>query len=234
MSLVVSNPKLTFNQRRELVVFGYIHEMEKTKLQSANAHIPTPIIELCASFFSWISDEWDNKCIGKCLQINVETISNICSSKSGVKTSYGSAYMKQIISFGHHEWKFKITKYHLGTWNQHRMSLMIGVWRVKENQHPTVNRWFTEEPNSGYGYNVAVGQCSDPQSGLCCGKAYGRRCNEGDTVTVILDLEKLTLAFKVNEYNYGKAFDIVPDKYRAAVFLSQDGDSVTLLEYIVL
>ena len=47
---------------------------------------------------------------------------------------------------------------------------------------------------------------------------------------MILDLNKLKLSFIIDGVDYGTAFDVEKCKYRAAVFLRNKGDSVTILE----
>ena len=46
-----------------------------------------------------------------------------------------------------------------------------------------------------------------------------------------LDFNKLCLSYKVNNINYGKAFDIENTSYRAVVSCYSKGNKFTLMEY---
>ena len=46
---------------------------------------------------------------------------------------------------------------------------------------------------------------------------------------MILDFDDLSLSFAINGTDFGKAFDIKADKYRAASYLYYDGNSLQLL-----
>ena len=50
------------------------------------------------------------------------------------------------------------------------------------------------------------------------GKDYGKRCVEGDIVDMILNFNNLTLRYKMNDKEYGNAFENIEyGPYRAAV-----------------
>ena len=54
----------------------------------------------------------------------------------------------------------------------------------------------------------------------------------GDVVEMILDLEKRTLGHKVNEKDYGVAFENIEDtSYKAFSFMNWKNDSIELLSH---
>ena len=46
---------------------------------------------------------------------------------------------------------------------------------------------------------------------------YGKECNDGDVLEMTLDFNDLSLAFKMNDEDCGKAFNIENGEYHVAI-----------------
>ena len=207
-----------FGQKQKDTVFGYIRRIEKELFSSDFGAIPNGIVLICILFYGHIPDEFDPKHIGPGLILHEQTISS--RGYGG-----GSAFLKRTLESGHHEWRFRIDKRKIDI-----QSIVFGIWRIQKDEDPPIHTWFTNGGNKGYCFNAVYSQIGDIKSGFTIGTKYGVRCNEGDVIEMILDFDDLSLSFRINGTDYGKAFDIKQNKYRAAVFLKQMGDTVRLLQ----
>ena len=61
-----------------------------------------------------------------------------------------------------------------------------------------------------------MGCLTNPIQCLGPGRSYGCECNENDIIEMTLDCNQWTLSYKINDKDFGKAFDVKPNKYRAA------------------
>ena len=61
-------------------------------------------------------------------------------------------------------------------------------------------------------------------------KKYGNECKINDIITMILDLNNLTLSYKINDKDYGIAFaDIENTEYRAAFYTDLPDTEIELV-----
>ena len=147
------------------------------------------------------------------------TVTNNCSSYS----QQGNAFGTRICNQGVYQWKFKLNKVNSGL-------IVIGVWRIQEDKLPPTEVYFTNGNEQGYGYYLA-GEKLDTTTGYSAGTKYGKKCKVEDIVHMTLDLNEMTLSFKVNDVDYGVAFDNIKQaKYRKAVWLFHKYDSVSIIE----
>ena len=125
----------------------------------------------------------------------------------------GNAFGTIICDRGVYEWKFKIN-----TTGQ-PPSMIIGVWRIQDGKSPPTELYFTNGYEQGYGYYLN-GEKLSITTGACTGEQYGKKCEAGDIVHMSLDLNKMELSYKVNDVDYGVAYDNIKEsKYRAAVWI---------------
>ena len=193
------------NQKTKDIVFGYIH--------SINNEIPKEILNICLLFYSNGCDEWDKDYISQDFKR--------CGDNILIKTkrSTANAFLKRIMNDGYHEWKFKIPIYNQGS------DTLIGIWRIKDNEQsspPLDLFWFSNGHAFGL-HGRLFGDGNTRNHGLSA-------CGHNTIIHMILDFNNLSLSYNVNGITYGKAFDIKPGKYRAAVYLCQKGDSIELIE----
>ena len=106
-------------------------------------------------------------------------------------------------------------------------AFLIGIWRIQSHP-PQTDTLFTSGKNKGYTFDL-TGEKTDPKDGYCHGLKYGIDCVDGDVIEMILDLTQLTLSFKINDIDYGVAYEnIIKDKYRLGVWLYKK-DSVSII-----
>ena len=79
---------------------------------------------------------------------------------------------------------------------------------------------------TGYGYFAATK--ARETYGLT--EDYGLACKTNDIVTMIVDLEKYSLRYKVNDHDCGIAFEqLTPKAYRIAVLLYRTGSAIQIV-----
>ena len=208
--------------KRKITVYGFIRQMEKL------LQIPTGIIDLCIIFYGNGGDQWDPTLISA-KDVKLDQEKQIVTTLTNSSTN---VYMKRIIESGHHEWKLKV-KFHDSVYSE----LMIGLWRIKKNKTPPVSDdYYTNGTQAGYGYHCSSKNLIDPELGCGIIKEYGIKVTDS-IIDMIVDFDDLSLSFKIDGIDYGKAFDITQDKYRVAVYFNQSlfsdlkgGDYIQILE----
>ena len=192
------------DKRSIFAVYGYIHKYNPLFLD--------PIIDIILCFY-YLADEWDAECIGSNLElIDGKTV------KRDSGFGCGSAFLTNTVSDGIFSWKFKII--------EDSNELNFGIYKLKAGPPSNIQgRRFFGQPNSGYTMDVAdpSGKAilMDPTKKGCAPlRPYCNSCNIGDVVEMILDCDECTLSFKINDIDYGVAFDnIEKTEYRAAIFM---------------
>ena len=109
---------------------------------------------------------------------------------------------------------------------------MFGVWKTKFE--PTTQKLFEQGGNKCYSYAFLKAQLIDPAGGSVFSRKlrdYGVESKEGDIVEMTLDLKQCVLSYKVNDFDYGKAFDVEKTTYRAVAALSYKESKITLVSY---
>ena len=138
-----------------------------------------------------------------------------------------SAFLKNTISEGIFHWKFKIKKI--------TSSYMdIGIWKINSGEQKlAINTFFTRDKNSGYAFCVGFGTLVNPDDpNLNPGdlQKYGKICQNGDIVEMILNLDDLTLKYIINDTDYGVAYNIEKTSYKAAIYMYGRGSCIQLLQ----
>ena len=193
---------------------GYIHEHESLNQQN----IPNGIIFICILFYGNGIDKWDEKYISKTITLKENTVTLSTRPPS-------SAYGKRIIESGTFSWKFRIAP------NTLEWQIMIGIWKVKDEE-PEIDTFFTKEGNKGYAFDPIAAALTNDHGYLGNYSEYAERIENHEIaciVEMILDLDNLTLSYIVNDKDYGKAFDVEKCGYRAAVYMVNKGNSISLI-----
>ena len=207
MSLIVRLKKI--RMKRKYTVYGFIREIEK------DLEIPSGIIDLFIIFYGNGSDQWDSKLIPK----NIVKLDKENQTVSQISGASSNVYMKRIVESGHHEWKMRL-KYNKNVGG----SMMIGLWRIQKNKTPPIcDTYYTYGTEQGYGFHCSSGELINPQHGFGVTKEYGIKVTDS-IIDMIVDFHDLSLSFKIDGIDYGKAFDITQDKYRVAVYLNLYGN----------
>ena len=206
--------KLSYEEKNEFTVFGYIREASREILNQNNsdslARVPEEIYKLCVKFYH-IAAGWDRKDLSN----NEEdpSIFTFKYSEWGYK-SY-AWLLPEIDGTGKHHWKFELMK------------------------DPSTSCWFHISGSKGDlpDYGFQPGQ--DPplkSAGGGIGRArtggghhYGEKAKKGDIIDMFVDMEGKYISFALNGNNLGKAWDIQPMPYTAQLMCN--GDVIKFISY---
>ena len=178
------------------------------------------------------NDEWDIKIYGD----NIKIINNdrvICNEIQSY--CYRSVFGKNIYNLGKHHWKLEIKQCNDGycAWN-----MLIGCMKIDEknkNKNKIFHRnsHFTSSDH-GYGFIGNLSYLTNPKDGgHGTDRKYGKKfINIGDIIDIYLDLDELSLSYKINNIPYGIAFDnLQKTKYCLAVTFCGNKNELKMLKY---
>ena len=143
---------------------------------------------------------------------------------------YSSISMTKWIrpSTGIHAWKFKVDNIK-SSWH------VIGIWKCDKK--------FTDVYENGYGYIISAGYLTNPRDYGNLGKGYGTvvrddwverryKCKNGDLIEMIVDMDKLSISYKVNDKDFGVAFEEIDEtEYRAGITTCYRDSRYTFISY---
>ena len=212
-------------QRNKDLAFGYITGCEK----QTKSLIPEMIKYLCLLYFNQNTDKFDSKHTHQVLTV---TIDGKSISNTKCEYDYFNSYLENIVNHGINIWRVKC--------NYVSRNDMIGIRKMNCCPLKLVG-WFDEsekltdcDSGSSLGYGMFIGGgLTNPDNCFVNGRDdYAKSCEPSDIIEMKLDCNKYTLSYKINNNEYGKAFDIDSSvKYRAAITLSSVFSSYTLVSY---
>ena len=202
-------------QRNKDLAFGYVHEKEKVNKIS----VPEMIKYLCLVYFNPNKDEFDpDQCDDK---IKIKENSMITDTNPD---DIQTAFLKNVVSSGIHVWRFKC----IGDWDEPGNPDLIGIYNMDYEHLMNSNEdcYFDNYSDVGEEDNIPRGHgfCSDgrltneymPSEWGC--DYYPDGWGKDDTIEMRLDFNKQHLKFKVNDDDYGVAFEIdATKKFKAAI-----------------
>ena len=213
-------------QRNKDATFGYVKECEQKYQQ--NQIIPSMIKYLCLIYFNQTQDAFDQENTNTNLQIDdANTVilpSRICINDESTNGLYEkeNSYLQNVVSQGIHIWIFKQRNLEYST-------DMIGIRNIQHCPLPLTG-WFDQCKEDeyrvlGYAYCLAGYKKELQSDGLHWNsvKPWGQECKSGDKIQMTLNFQDLSLHFKLNDTDLGKAFTIQRGSYRAAISLYDDG-----------
>ena len=206
-------------QRNKDLAFGYTRESEKCNKVS----IPDMIKYLCLIYLNQNKDTFDPNHTHKDIKIDENCIRSTSTNYVTV-----SCYLMNIVKQGIHIWKFKCNN----PCTDSEEADMIGI---VSNHEPylTLHEYFdyyAGGANDAYGFAMD-GRLNNPETGVGWGGAYGVECKIGDIIEMRIDFKAETLSYKINEKDYGVAFEIQNEEYRAAITLFDMKSCYTLISY---
>ena len=218
-------------QRDKNLIYGYIREMQTIlPKDTAFYNIPQSINYICALFY-YLRDKWDEEYIGPC-----HALSNggyCITTQVDESSSYGTILAK---SPGIYRWKFKIHEIFKTQYKVY-WALVLGVWKTKSMKNPKTDFHYANSTENtgiyswGYAYDFVSGTLIDETGIYANGPKYGSRCNEGDIIEIIIDLEVFTLRYAINDQDQGIAFNDVEDtEYRVAFSSEREGFKIEMLQ----
>ena len=151
--------------------------------------------------------------------------SNTKVTNTNIRKDVG-AYLKNTVTRGIHQWRFKITKKTAG------VSIVLGVWKAKYQISTEQGLRASQARGKYYGWNVSYRKLTYGDTGT--GKGYGHTyVKEGDVIDMILDLNEWKLSYNLNGKGLGPAFvGIERCEYVVGVCIYSDVYSLKLLSYI--
>ena len=201
---------IAFNKRKELLVYGFVREIQEAY---KTLQMPMEITEII-HLYQKLCDEWSKKYCNPFIEI--DTLGCMVYSTSGADlTAYGT----HVVSDGIYKWRIKIIQ--LTTFGASHPPY-IGII---ENDEKYITAYTNNINWEKYGYQLAA------RSGRLYGyvgvnspKTSDYKCiwqENGDVLEMTLDLNKGTLSFMVNNVDYGPAFmQIKKTNYRFIMSLS--------------
>ena len=211
--------------RFQLIVHGYLRISQSllAKDDDPITIIPAIIFHICALFY-YDFDEWDTNSIGKGLMFDENNPDIVKYKTIAHCPAYNSAYLKRVCNSEEgdvYHWKFRLLNCD-AVWN------LIGIWKVTKDGIPP-SGYFTYGTNAGYALCLQRGQLVDRNGGGGTGAEYSCECAVNDIIEMHLDFELMELRYTINGKDYGKAFDVDPGRYRAAICLQKEKGSMELL-----
>ena len=216
-------------------VDGYVREIEKKSFQNHPFYrnIPNIINYLCMKYYHESKDRFHPELHGDFIIRADNKIAKCLYSES-------SAFLSNIVSKESHEWRFKIVKVS----NCCRDTIFFGICNNKVDFTKYLNKfcysiWHfhfqMDLHTKSFGLNAWQGilrGAEDPRNKRRDANMYGEECTTGDIIDMCLDLNTLELRYKINDKDYGKAFDIPPgSSWRACVSLFGQDNVVRLIHY---
>ena len=208
-------------QRNIDLAFGYL----KQKEQEHKANYPQ-LIKYLVLIYSNAQDKFDPNTTNKDLNIIQHTIRNSWPYENDLVRK---SYLENVVSNGIHIWNFE---YHVQL-NEHAFS-QVGIWKTNSGE-PNVDESDiddTNDNNSCTEYAITMnGHKTNPGNPSSFDKERYPELKTDDIIEMRLDLNELTLSFKVNGKDHCQFRNIENAEYRAVVALFQAGDGFTLTSY---
>ena len=199
--------------RNKDLAFGYVNECEK-KYRSS---IPSMIKYLCLIYSNQNKDEFDPENTHKQLTINENCLAWGGNIPNGGLPCTRTSLLSNVIDKGINLWKFRV--------NDIRCDGLIGIRRKDKCFNDDI--WFDEEEDNdesaGYGL-FGCARLTNPENCkiAAMGRRYGQAFEFEDIIEMRLDCIEWTLSYTIDGTDFGKAFDIEPNMYRAAITMTDD------------
>ena len=217
----VSKKKALKKRLSELCVCGYIRSL------ALEIRLPTELQQLCVKMYMELPDEWNNQQCNIDIKIDSETQTAV-SKGTG---SWENAFGKDIVKRGMlNVWKFEMNRKRD---IELKVAIFVGIIESKNVSRYT-NGFCLSKKNGGCGLYTWHGHLYGH------GKItsnYGKPCKAKDILEMTLDMTQKSktkmgvLSFKINNQDYGIAFDDIDieKEYCLCVSLYDSKDSITIL-----
>ena len=184
-----------------VLVSGYLRELYD--------NTPNDIVKLCVLF--WFVYEFDPNYKHPRMSLSDDNKRVAMPELRG-----GSIFFPGLISGGMHSFKFHIVK--------KALVMIIGLWKYSKSR-PPIDTFFTKHQYGqfcqGYGYRITHGKKSNDRGWYV--DKYGVSIEEGDIITMKVDLSSQSLSFHCNDDKLGVSHEIRRDKYKVAVYIYGHG-----------
>ncbi len=188
----------------KLLVIGYCRAIMNTM------NIPDEIICYCCIFIFYVEAHISHIGIYHTLDESRDVLT--CH-----KTGWSSSFIANIVTNGRHYWTFKIK-------SKRSKGILLGIWKSTPIDDETpINDYFWRN-NNGYGYRVGCREDHNHNN-------YGIKCKQNDIISMVLDMNNLSISFKVNDIGYGILCKVDNTTYMAAICAPYKNESVELVSY---
>ena len=192
----------------DILVAGYIRNVAS----EYNLSIPEDINGIC--FLFWlikVCDEWDRKSSAESIKIDGQFAK---TTEQGVSSVYGS----QSVSQGVYSWRIK---------TKQKMWACIGVI---EDDVKVLEQFRNDNDYDESGHGCFLLTDGFFYNNERLERYCGDFKDKDRIITIILDMDKHSIKFKIDDKEYGIATDkLEKDKYRMIISLYDKGDVIELL-----
>lgn len=205
---------------RKDAVFGYIRNL--------NMDIPEGIFLICLLFYGIKLHKWDEELF----RTIISNLTNTTITQWARSKTKESAFIEPMLECGIHTYKFKIANRETA---QFEDTIEIGIWLNFNDNNPIIHDRFDFNENKNIQTGYAFITNGNIRTSIDKYKQFGIECKNGTIIEMTVDLDALSLSFKIDDVDYGKAFDIMSGSYRVAAFLPNRWDSLKLIgNYVYL
>ena len=176
----------------ELCIAGFLREY------CSSNETPQELEQLIVLMYFIMMDEWNIKIAKETNQMLEFDAENQIVSSDAYRNWYRAFGSMTIKKVEINTWKFKMLTQNPDT--------MIGIVDTEMSKSKSIFQ-------TDIGYSFAYDSRFGLKTGLNCGmigEVYAQKCNQDDVITMILDMtgdEFATLSFKINDKEFGNAFD---------------------------
>mmetsp|Transcript_58636 Transcript_58636/g.93227 ORF Transcript_58636/g.93227 Transcript_58636/m.93227 type:complete len:221 (+) Transcript_58636:28-690(+) len=209
----------SIEQQSKDLVFGFVRSEESLV---SHCVIPTLVIHFCLLYW-YEAERFDEEHRYSDYKLSMH---HTLLSKAE-SSNRGCVYLTKVAYRGVHSWTFQIVQM-----DTSRFTISIGVYKYPQYERDTSLPIRADKfAGRAYGWIVSGrrkfrGDSDELQTWAPCA------CKEGDVVSMILDLHKFELRFKVNDTSYGAAYQHIENtSYLAAVSCYRVGDAVKFISY---
>ena len=202
-------------------VFGFIRQVQSI-LPDDNVYytIPTLVTHWILLYF-FIKESFDPEAHSKKLELSKDNFI-VTVKETGDNYEAITAYLRNVIKSGTHQWTFKIIHC------EATYTIVIGIWDNKHGLDSEHAIYSIDSCEKSYGWCVSGGWLSRNEEY----EDYGPdKCQTGDIVDMIVDLDKLELKYRLNGKDYGVANQIGKGEYKAVISLYFKQDALELMSY---
>ena len=207
------------NGRTINIINGYIRKNQALFPRHITFYtIPFLVNQICAIFYFIPNDKWNTSFIDERFEFHGDTVKIL-------DKGYNHIYLTNIVEFGTHHWKFKLSRYH-----PVHFSYRIGIFKVKEGQQKYFDQ-VVGQINTVYAMNLERCSINIHDHTDEWEQHETMKAKQGDIVDMYLNLETLQLQFVLNGEKCHDSITVDKCKYVGVAHMYETGDCIQLLTY---
>lgn len=140
-----------------------------------------------------------------------------------LETEYRPIPLMNIVSDGHHHWRFNISNYN----DRSGCTFQVGIWKSNE---PVRDYWLGYYPNTTYALSIKDTVINHATSSGS--QQHGNiQCKTNDIIDIYLDLNLYELQFVVNAKKCGPVIKVDDTSYKAVAQIYRRDDALQFISY---